>query len=103
MMFMFPLLLQCAGVIPESLLSVINMLIYDESLSDSHPDLQMTLLGYLQQMDQDRYNVYVSTATICHSLQKTCKFLLLCQEEVICCYNLAHSIKIFVCVFYFSI
>ena len=43
MMFMFPLLLQCAGVIPESLLSAIN--------------LQMTLLGYLQQMDQDRYDV----------------------------------------------
>ena len=61
MMFMFPLLLQCAGVIPESLLSAINMLIYDESLSDSHPDLQMTLLGYLQQMDQDRYDVYVSS------------------------------------------
>ena len=59
MMFMFPLLLQCAGVIPESLLSVINMLIYDESLSDSHPDLQMILLGYLK--DQDRYDVYVSS------------------------------------------
>ena len=44
MMFMFPLLLQCARVIPESLLSAINMFIYDESLSDSHPDhLQMTL------------------------------------------------------------
>ena len=61
MMFMFPLLLQCAGVIPESLLTAINMLIYDESLSDSHPDLQMTLLGYLQQMKQDRYDVYVSS------------------------------------------
>ena len=59
MMFMFPLLFQCPGVIPESLLSAINMLIYDESLSDSHPDLQMTLLGYLQ--DQDRYDVYVSS------------------------------------------
>ena len=47
MMFMFPLLFQCAGVIPESLQSAINMLIYDESLSDSHSDLQMTLLGYL--------------------------------------------------------
>ena len=75
MMFMFPLLL-----IPESLLTAINMLIYDESLSDSHPDLQMTLLGYLQQMkqdrydarlseslqqmDQDRYDVYVSSGVI---------------------------------------
>ena len=37
------------------------ILIYDESLSDSQPDLQMTLLGYLQQMDQDRYDVYVSS------------------------------------------
>ena len=46
-------------MIPESLLSVINMLIYDESLSDSHPDLQMILLGYLK--DQDRYDVYVSS------------------------------------------
>ena len=47
MMFMFPRLFQCAGVIPTGLLSAINMLTYDESLSDSHPDLQMTLLGYL--------------------------------------------------------
>ena len=70
-------------MIPESLLSAINMLVYDEPLSDSDPDVQLVLLGYLQKLDQERYDLYVATATICQSMQKTCKFMMLCQEEVI--------------------
>ncbi|XP_053402564.1 rotatin-like [Mercenaria mercenaria] len=69
------------GIISENLLSAINMMVYDECLSNALPDLQVLLLGYIKQLDEGRYNVYVSTATICQSLQKTCKFLTLCQEE----------------------
>ena len=58
------------------------MLVYDEPLSDSDPDPQLVLLGYLQQQDRERYDLYVATATICQSMQKTCKFMMLCQEEV---------------------
>ncbi|XP_060587035.1 rotatin-like, partial [Ruditapes philippinarum] len=69
------------GIISENLLSALNMMVYDECLSNALPDLQVLLLGYMKQLDEGRYNVYVSTATICQSLQKTCKFLTLCQEE----------------------
>ncbi|XP_052274853.1 rotatin-like isoform X2 [Dreissena polymorpha] len=69
------------GIVSERLLSMMNILVYDESLSNTFPDLQLLLLGYLQQLDVGRFNVYVSTATICQSLQKTCKFMTLAQEE----------------------
>ena len=78
----FTVNLQSRGIISESLLSSINMMVYDECLSNALPDLQVLLLGYIKQLDEGRYNVYVSTATVCQSLQKTCKFLTLCQEEV---------------------
>jgi len=61
---------------------MMNMLVYDESLGNALPDLQILLLGYLKQLDNGRYDVYVSTATICQSLQRTCKFVAMSQEEV---------------------
>ncbi|XP_052818061.1 rotatin-like [Mya arenaria] len=72
---------KCRGVISENLLSIMNTLVYDEALSNSLPDLQLQLLGYLQYLDDGRYSVYVATATICQSLQRTCKFMNLAQEE----------------------
>ncbi|XP_052815197.1 rotatin-like isoform X2 [Mya arenaria] len=72
---------KCRGVISENLLSIMNTLVYDEALSNTLPDLQLQLLGYLQYLDDGRYSVYVATATICQSLQRTCKFMNLAQEE----------------------
>ncbi|WAR12035.1 RTTN-like protein, partial [Mya arenaria] len=72
---------KCRGVISENLLSIMNTLVYDEALSNTLPDLQLQLLGYLQYLDDGRYSVYVATATICQSLQRTCKFMNLAHEE----------------------
>lgn len=74
---------KASGIISKNLLAAINIMVYDESLNASLPDLQVTLLGYLKQLDEGRYSVYVATATVSQSLQKTCKFLTLCQEEAL--------------------
>lgn len=55
---------------------------FDEGLSQSYSDVQIKLLAYLEQVDREKYNVYVSTSRVCQSMQKTCKFLMLCQQEV---------------------
>ena len=59
-----------------------GMIVFDEGLSQSYPDVQIKLLAYLEQVDRERYGVYVSAAKVCQSMQKTCKFLMLCQQEV---------------------
>ncbi|KAL3860206.1 hypothetical protein ACJMK2_010362 [Sinanodonta woodiana] len=76
---------KCRIIVPESVVSVIGLMVYDEALSHSHPDVQVTLLGYLQQLNHEEYQVYVSTAGVCQAMLKTCKFLMQCQDELAWC------------------
>ncbi|KAJ8303020.1 hypothetical protein KUTeg_019416 [Tegillarca granosa] len=69
------------GILPDSLTGTINLLVFDEGLSHSYPDVQIILLAYLQQIDHVKYQTYTDTAQISQSMQKSCKFLMLCQEE----------------------
>lgn len=69
------------NILPTQLISAIGLIVFDEGLSQSYSDVQIKLLAYLQHVDQDKYSVYVSTAKVCQSMQKTCKFLMLCQQE----------------------
>ncbi|KAK3610373.1 hypothetical protein CHS0354_008649 [Potamilus streckersoni] len=76
---------KCRIIVPESVVSGIGLTVYDEALSHSHPDVQITLLGYLQQLNYEEYQVYVSTAGVCQAMQKTCKFLMQSQDELTWC------------------
>ncbi|XP_069111957.1 rotatin-like isoform X2 [Argopecten irradians] len=69
------------SLLPENLVKAITVAVYDESLSHSYPDVQITLLSILQLIDTDRYQVYVDTAKVAQSMHKSCKFLMLCQQE----------------------
>lgn len=60
----------------------LELVVFDEALSHSYPDIQITLLAYLQNLSPDKYQLFVDTAKICQSIQKSCQFLMLCQEEV---------------------
>jgi ABC-type dipeptide/oligopeptide/nickel transport system ATPase subunit len=73
---------QARNILPPQLILAIGLVVFDEGLSQSYSDVQIKLLAYLQHVDQDKYSVYVSTAKVCQSMQKTCKFLMLCQQEV---------------------
>ncbi|KAK3086250.1 hypothetical protein FSP39_015771, partial [Pinctada imbricata] len=68
-------------LLPLNLMKAIQLLVYDEGLSQSYPEVQITLLAYLQQISPEKYRVYVETAKVAQSMEKTCKFLMLCQEE----------------------
>ncbi|XP_060080267.1 rotatin-like [Ylistrum balloti] len=69
------------SLLPENLVKAINVAVYDESLSHSYPDIQITLLSVLQLVDTNLYQVYVDTAKVAQSMHKSCKFLMLCQQE----------------------
>ena len=77
---LFPL--QCRGILPETLLSGINLLVYDECLMRTTPELHTVLLGYLGYLDAGRHDVYMETDKICRAMHCTCKFLMQCQGEV---------------------
>lgn len=59
-----------------------ELVIFDEALAYSYPDIQITLLAYIQNLSPDKYTLFVDTAKISQSVQKSCRFLMLCQEEV---------------------
>ncbi|XP_052063673.1 rotatin-like [Mytilus californianus] len=69
------------NILPTQLVSAIGIVVFDEGLSQSYSDVQIKLLAYLEQVDREKYNVYVSASRVCQSMQKTCKFLMLCQQE----------------------
>lgn len=59
-----------------------ELVIFDEALAYSYPDIQITVLAYIQNLSPDMYTLFVDTAKISQSVQKSCQFLMLCQEEV---------------------
>ncbi|XP_078335545.1 rotatin-like [Crassostrea virginica] len=68
-------------LLPGTLVKSLELVVFDEALSHSYPDIQITLLAYLQNLSPDKYQLFVDTAKICQSIQKSCQFLMLCQEE----------------------
>ncbi|XP_062593037.1 rotatin-like isoform X3 [Saccostrea cucullata] len=68
-------------LLPSSLTKSLELVVFDEALSHSYPDIQITLLAYLQILSPDKYKLFVDTAKISQSIQKSCQFLMLCQEE----------------------
>ncbi|XP_056009232.1 rotatin-like isoform X2 [Ostrea edulis] len=68
-------------LLPSSLIKSMELVVFDEALSHSYPSIQITLLAYLQILSPDKYKLFVDTAKISQSIQKSCQFLMLCQEE----------------------
>ncbi|KAL5022092.1 hypothetical protein ScPMuIL_001247 [Solemya velum] len=71
---------KCRRIIPDSLIFAMGEIVFDDGLGHSFPNIQVTLLSYLQQLEPDRYQIYTRAAKVCQSLKKTCKFLLSCRE-----------------------
>lgn len=69
-------------LLPATLVKSMELVIFDEALAYSYPDIQITVLAYIQNLSPDKYTLFVDTAKISQSVQKSCQFLMLCQEEV---------------------
>lgn len=55
--------------------SALELVVFDECLSQMWPDLHSTMLCYLHKVANERYLIYAETARVCTSLQRTCYFL----------------------------
>ncbi|GAB1609333.1 rotatin-like isoform X2 [Argonauta hians] len=60
---------------PEILPRAIELVTFDECVSQLWPELHASMLGYLHQLANDKYCLYTQTARVCTSLQRTCCFL----------------------------
>ncbi|CAI9735440.1 rotatin-like isoform X1 [Octopus vulgaris] len=60
---------------PEILPTAIELVAFDECVSQMWPDLHAAILGYLYQLAHEKYCLYTHTARVCTSLQRTCCFL----------------------------
>ncbi|CAH1779766.1 unnamed protein product [Owenia fusiformis] len=77
-------------VLPESSLSILNILLMDECLAMAYPDVRELLIGYLQETDVTQpligylkhadcspYQVFEATSEVCKSMSATCKLLMM--------------------------
>ncbi|XP_013417729.1 rotatin-like [Lingula anatina] len=72
---------QAQSVISEHLSQSVSWIVFDEALSQSLPALRPAFLPYLEAVDGEGYQRFLQAETIVVSMQKTCQFLLNCQNR----------------------